>query len=190
MQFDKNVLPTAIAVSEKYATTEINKQINSAIEKVINDMDIKTSDFYNNTLNKSEQLNYLSVDTMLINDVCAKSAFNISENLNKLEDKKIKLPVGLLSGVKMLSNYGPRFSITISALGDAEVDYSTSFEAVGINQINFQVWLNIQTSVTIVNPLYSKDIIVKRKLMLVNTVFNGEVPDTYLDFMNRTGSIK
>lgn len=184
MQFDSKVLPTAISISEKYATTRINEEINNAVDNVISQEQLTSSDFFKKTLNTNEQLNYLSVDTLLINEICSKVASQISKNLNLLEEQKIILPIGIFSGVNFLSNYGPKFSVTIVPMGKTVVDYDTSFEAVGINQINFQIWLNIETEIDIINPLYSNPIIVKRKLMLVNTVFNGEVPSTYLDIPN------
>lgn len=180
IQFENNVMPTVLVISEKYTTTQINNEINTAVEDIISEMNLKSSDFYNNSINSNQQLNYLSVDTMLINNVCSKSASKISERLSLLSERKIYLPIGIFSNFEMLSNIGPKFGINITSMGDATVDYETSFEAVGINQINFQIWLNIETEVNIVNPFFRKPLNIKRKLMLVNTVFNGEVPKTYL----------
>lgn len=181
MQFENNVLPSALVISEKYTTTAVNNIINKSVEEVINEKDIVSSDFFKSNLNSAEQMNYLSVNTMLINEVCSNIAVNISKNLNLIENKKIELPIGILSGIKILSNTGPKCKILLDSMGDAVVDYETSFSAVGINQVNFQVWLNIETNISVVNPFYTKDMIIKRKLMLVNTVFSGDVPSAYLD---------
>lgn len=185
IQFKKYVLPSALAISEKYAVNAVNNKINECVEKVVSDMNLTSKDFFENTFNNKEQLNYLAVDTILINRVCAETASQISDGLKDMEEVSIQLPVGIFSGIDILSNVGPKVSIKIIQAGDTVVDYETAFEAVGINQINFQIWLNTETSVTVVNPFYEKNINIKRKLMLVNTVFNGEVPSTYLDLMNK-----
>jgi len=68
----------------------------------------------------------------------------------------------------------------LQPIGDATADYETSMTQAGVNQVNFQVWINVHTTVSIVNPLWSKDLEITRKLTLVNTVFNGEIPKTYI----------
>lgn len=181
VQFEKEVLPTAIKISQKYATNIINQEINKSVEKIISNMNLYTDDFFNKNINETTNTTYLDVDTILINSVCSNVSEELSKNLKNISDTKVKLPVGIFSGISAFSNVGPSFTVYLSSIGDSNVDYETNFQAVGINQINFQVYLNVNASVSIVNPLYKKDIDVSRKLMLVNTVFNGDVPNTYLN---------
>ncbi len=181
LQFESEVLPTAIKVSQKYATNIISQEINKSVETIISDLNLHTQDFFNKNIDKDTNKTYLDVDTILINNVCAKVSNELSKNLRNISDTKIDLPMGIFSGISAFSELGPSFTVYLSSIGDAIVDYETNFQSVGINQINFQVYLNINCSVSIINPMYKKDIEVKRKLMLVNTVFNGEVPNTYLN---------
>lgn len=181
LQFESEVLPTAIKVSQKYATNIISQEINKSVETIISDLNLHTQDFFNKNIDKDTNKTYLDVDTILINNVCAKVSNELSKNLRNISDTKIDLPMGIFSGISAFSELGPSFTVYLSSIGDATVDYETNFQSVGINQINFQVYLNINCSVSIINPMYKKDIEVKRKLMLVNTVFNGEVPNTYLN---------
>lgn len=181
LQFENEVLPTAIKVSQKYATNIISQEINKSVETIISDLNLHTQDFFNKNIDKDTNKTYLDVDTILINNVCAKVSNELSKNLRNISDTKIDLPMGIFSGISAFSELGPSFTVYLSSIGDATVDYETNFQSVGINQINFQVYLNINCSVSIINPMYKKDIEVKRKLMLVNTVFNGEVPNTYLN---------
>lgn len=181
VQFETQVLPTAIKVSQKYATNIVSQQINKSVEKVIKEMNLLTDDFFNKNVDYKTNKSYLDVDTILINSVCTNISDELSSVLKNIKDTKIELPVGVFSGISAFSDLGPYFNVYLTSIGDAIVDYETTFQAVGINQINFQVYLNINCSVSIVNPMYKKDIEISRKLMLVNTVFNGEVPNTYLN---------
>lgn len=178
IQFDKYVIPIALKISEKYAVNVINSQISESVEETINIMGVVSTDFINKS-NLESFPNYIDVDTMLINTICYNVSNILSEKLENINDTKIELPIGIFSGVDALSNIGPNVNIRISTIGNSTIDYETNFEAVGINQVNFQIFLNIDTSVAIVNPLYREDINISRKLMLVNTVFGGEVPNTY-----------
>lgn len=179
-KFDIEVLPTVIAISQKYAVNKVSQEIDKSVEKTIQDMKIFSGDFLKKNFNNGN--NYIDIDTILINNVCLSVSKNLTENLNKISETKIDLPIGIFSGMNAFSGKGPKFKTSISSMGDSTVDYETKFEAVGINQINFQIYLKIDTKIAVINPLYKKDIDVSRKLMLVNTVFNGEVPKTYLDF--------
>ncbi len=181
LQFENEVLPTAIKVSQKYATNIISQEINKSVERTITSLRLHTNDFFNKNVNKDTNKTYLDVDTILINNVCAKVSDELSKNLKNINDTKIDLPIGVFSGISAFSEFGPPFTVSLSSIGDAIVDYETNFQSVGINQINFQVYLNINCSISIINPMYKKDIDVSRKLMLVNTIFDGEVPKTYLN---------
>lgn len=186
IQFKKEVLPSAIVISEKYVSTKVNNEINNAVTKVIEELNLTSADFFENSFNNKQQMNFLNVNALVINNVCSRVAVLISENLNNININKIQLPIGMFSGIEMFSSCGPKFNVSILPVGDALVDYETSFQSVGINQINFQIWLNIETEVKLVNPFYEKNLNLKRKLMLVNTIFNGDVPSAYLDFMNKS----
>ena len=64
---------------------------------------------------------------------------------------------------------------------EALVNYNTEFNSVGINQSNFKIWIDINTTVRIINPLQKKEIEFNRKVMIVDTVINGVVPENYMN---------
>ena len=64
-------------------------------------------------------------------------------------------------------------------MGAVRVDYETAFSSVGINQINYKIWLAVHLELRIVNPLYREDITLERKIMLADLVFSGKVPAHY-----------
>ena len=67
-------------------------------------------------------------------------------------------------------------------MGQSHVDYETSFVSVGINQTNFKVWLDVITEIQMVNPL-EKDIVkTNRKVMIIDSVIKGNVPQTYFEY--------
>jgi len=184
IQYKNKVLPSVLEISKKYAVDTINEKINSSVEEIITKMNLTSKDFFEKEFDSEEKINYFSVDTMLINRVCSNTAAEISKRIKNSEDEKIKLPIGIFSGLDILTNIGPKFTISIILAGNTLVDYETAFESQGINQVNFKIWLVTTTDVSIINPFYTKEISVKRKLMLVNTVFNGSVPQTYLNMPN------
>ena len=99
--------------------------------------------------------------------------------MNTPEYNNIQIPIGVFSGIPMLSQIDFKIPVNITSIGDAKVDYETSLTSAGVNQVSYQVWLNIECDVSIVSPVFSKNVNIKRKLLLVNTVFNGKVPNGY-----------
>lgn len=65
-------------------------------------------------------------------------------------------------------------------MGGTDVDYKTEFMSEGINQTNYKIWLTVNITVSLANPIYSKNVNMTRKIMLVDTVIKGEVPSSYL----------
>ncbi|MCL2169066.1 MAG: sporulation protein YunB [Defluviitaleaceae bacterium] len=158
----------------------INDVINESLVTTIHQFALTSEDFFNMTQDAEGQLQSLSVDTILINQVAARLAVDISRSLAIDSPTPISVPVGMLTGIPMFANLGPQIAINIVPTGEARVDYATSFTSAGINQINFQVWLYIETNMRVVVPLQDETIPVSRRVPLVNTVFAGTVPEGML----------
>ena len=171
------VMPISVKICQKYAITSINNIIQNSLYS--SSKNIKSEDFILRSDNNG-RLEYLSVNSMIVNNICAETASTVSQNLNNLTTSKIRLHLGVFTGLPILSHFGPSTTIRLQPIGDATADYETSMTQAGVNQVNFQVWINVHTTVSIVNPLWSKDLEITRKLTLVNTVFNGDIPKTYI----------
>ena len=171
------VMPISVKICQKYAITSINNIIQNSMYSA--SKNIKSEDFILRSDNNG-RLEYLSVNSIIVNNICAETASMVSKNLNNLTTSKIRLPLGVFTGLPILTHFGPSTTIRLQPIGDATADYETSMTQAGVNQVNFQVWINVHTTVSIVNPLWSKDLEITRKLTLVNTVFNGEIPKTYI----------
>ena len=182
-QIDKRFLPSAISISHIDAKKSANKVINTAVNNSIKDFNIKAADFIEQT--DFQNINSISANTILINEICADVSTKIDEGIKKISDEKIEIPFGATTGIDMLANTGPNFHFKMLPMGSSEIDYDTSFTSAGINQTNFKIWLNISINVELVNPLIKDNIVITRKVMLVDTIINGVVPESYLNFGNK-----
>ena len=183
-RIDKKILPAALAASDMQIKTKINVAINDSIEKIIVEKQLSDIDFFNKTTDSDGKILSISVNTVLVNQICNLSAIEISERLTGLEKEKIKLPYGSLLGIGVLANIGPSYTVSLMPMGNALVEYHSKFESTGINQLNFQVWLSVKSTVQVINPLQNSEIVINREIPLVNTVITGEVPSTYFNFDN------
>jgi len=86
---ERTMLPIAIEISNHYIKTLINAYIHDAVTEIITELNLTSEDFL---LASSE--NTFSVDTVLVNNVCAKIAARLSEKLSNLESERIGVPIG------------------------------------------------------------------------------------------------
>jgi sporulation protein YunB len=180
-RFDRRILPLVLEAAELRIQTEINNVINSVVLEIIIKNQVTAADFILENQITASAKPVLSVNTVLVNEICNAAAQAISARLNNLEPEIASVPIGMVLGLDTLSQIGPRFTFTMAPIGNALVNYESSFTAVGINQVHFSVWLEVESIVRIINPVQSSEIHVTRHVSLVDTIISGTVPETYLN---------
>lgn len=181
-QIDYKILPSAIAISELEAKKRANILIDRSVNSLIQEMNVTAEDFFKN------DGKFLYANTILINEMCANVSHRITKNIEGVTEEKIEVPIGALTGFEMFSGIGPSLWFTMRPGGETKVDYETEFNGVGINQTNFKVWITITINIRLINPLRSEGMTLTRKLMLVDTVIQGEVPNGYFQLNDQAGS--
>jgi len=177
MLANRALMPSVITIANQRSVVIINDVINESLISTIDHFGLTSENFFSKTMDEDGTLTSLSVDTVLVSQVAALLAVDISRQLAIDNPTPISVPIGMLTGIPMFANLGPNISVNIVPTGEARVDYQTSFASAGINQINFQVWLYIETNMRVVVPLQDETIPVSRRVPLVNTVFPGTVPE-------------
>ena len=121
----------------------------------------------------------IMADTKFVNAICTEISDYINKEMYDLDNNNVSVPYGAASGISFMANKGPKIVFEIMPDGNSEVDYETEFVSAGINQTNYKIWLTVEISVSLINPIYEKNMIMTRKIMLADMVINGEVPDYY-----------
>lgn len=178
---DERIMPSVLAMANNKATNLINQAINNSMQVITKENGLTATDFYYKTTDNTGQVTSMSVNTVLVNDVCSKLAVGISQQLEGMELETVTMPIGGFFGIEAFANLGPSYSVTLMPVGNSIIEYESEFSSVGINQVNFQIWLLVESKVKIVNPIQGAEISVNRKIPLVNTIFSGQVPETYMD---------
>ncbi|MBR5123356.1 MAG: sporulation protein YunB [Anaerotignum sp.] len=176
---DMILIPPLKEISHIQCKSLANKVIDSSAAELLNEFDLTEN---NLVYNQSEGY---SANVVLINQLCTSFSSKITEKLSRISDKKISIPLGTITDWSFFANKGPSIPFTLLPMGSAKVDYLSTFQSVGINQINYKIWLNIFIELKIVNPLYHETITMERKIMLADIVFSGKVPDHYLQIGNQ-----
>lgn len=126
----------------------------------------------------------LKTDIVMINQIISDIAIEIQNELDKLEEQNIEIPIGALTGNEYFAGSGPKIKIKIISVGDIVTDIKTEFKAAGINQTIYRIYLDIECSVSILTSYKTINRTINNQVLLVETVVVGEVPETYLQLEN------
>ena len=101
------------------------------------------------------------------------------------ENQQIEIPIGAAQGIRFLAGAGPRIPIQIVPVGAVNTQFTTEFEAAGINQTRHKISMILSTTVRLVIPSGSKRVDVISTVPIAETIIVGAVPDSFVDVNNR-----
>lgn len=178
---NKEVMPVVRSMARSEAKTIAVKSINIGVNKTLKANKVTTQDLLFYDYNDAGEIVSWNVNSIRINELCTDIAEIITEELNETGDIQLKIPIGVLAGAHMFSNVGPNINVKVLPKGTANIDYKNQLRATGINQVNHVVWLEIELQMQIIVPLSSEEMLVKRRVVLVDKVISGKVPTHYLN---------
>ena len=176
--FDQKLVPPLKEISHMQCKTTANQIIDHSASAVLKELDLS------NIIIKSHSLDGYSYSTnaAVINEFCFRFSQKLTNELTHLPEETIYIPLGAATELNYFANKGPLIPYTLIPMGSAKVDYDSALLSAGINQINYKIWLNVSMEIKIVNPIYYEKISMERKIMLVDIVFNGKVPEHFFQF--------
>lgn len=176
-QLNRTILPAAIAMSSIEAKNKANAAIDQAVGQCLTENAFQSSDFVSTLKNSQDTV---AVNAVEINALCTKISTLLNEAMSQWSEAEIGVPLGTAAGLEFFSNAGPELKFRLRQGGDTQVDYETAFESAGINQTHFKIWLKIKITIQMVNPLQRQTIHMERKMMLLDMIIKGDVPNGYL----------
>lgn len=123
---------------------------------------------------------YMQPKTGAINRISSAAALSIQQQLKKLPQEIVKIPLGQVFGIKTLAGYGPLLPIKIIPVGVVESSIKDQFDSAGINQVRHKILISIKTTIKMVVPLVRETIVVNTDVPLAEAIIMGDVPDFYL----------
>lgn len=182
--FDKKVMPSVLSIAETNMRTETIKTINKISIEVFNE-EVINNDLIIINKDKNNKINLIEANTFLLNKIASEISIRANEELDKLGEKGIKVPLGWMTDRSIYYNLGPTVTIETEPIGNIEVSYETAFESAGINQTRHKIYLNVNGRIKIIIPMYNREIEVNTKVPLSETIVVGDIPDTSIDFKNK-----
>ena len=161
--------------------------VNDAVNEVITDSGISYQDLIHLMTDDSGAISALVSNSVAINNLKTTIITNVLDRLERLENTRLRIPLGSITGFDILSGAGPVMNLSVVPLGSASASFGSSFQAAGINQTLHKIYLSVMAQVTIILPGKSIDAQIEVQVDVAETIIVGTVPDSYTNVEDATG---
>lgn len=122
----------------------------------------------------------ISSNAFQINRIARDTAYMSQQNLQKMSEDGIDVPLGAFTGIEAWAGFGPRVNLKIIPISNVECRFVSSFEEAGINQTKHAIYLDIVADISIVMPSGTSNFASLTEVLICESVLIGKVPDTFL----------
>lgn len=153
--------------------------VNDAIYYTLSD-EVRYEDLV--TVSRDGEGNVLAItsNSFQINRIARDAAYMSQQNLTKMSEDGIEVPLGAFTGIEAWAGFGPHVNIKIIPISNVACRFVSRFEAAGINQTKHSIYLEIVADISIIMPSSTSNFASLTEVLICESVLLGKVPDTYL----------
>jgi len=122
----------------------------------------------------------IETDGIEVNRFASLISESIQKEIISREHEKITVPLGSVTGVKLLSAFGFSIPFRIIPAGKVKVIPESLFYDGGINQTVHKLKMNVSVNVRILFPMAAREEKIEREIIVAETVIVGDVPEIML----------
>lgn len=165
--------------------------VNQAINEVIDNNDKAKTSLITTEKDNDGKITAVSPDVTLMNNLKSEIAITVSRKINETTNSKIRVPLGNISGISILSNVGPRVTFNLVPYGKTDVDFVTTFTEAGINQTRHRVDVKVVLNVALLlaNKAISSTKI-ETTVPISETIIVGDVPSSYTNLETKEEDVR
>lgn len=153
------------------------------ISQIVNEQVVAQFDYHDIVeVHKDHQgrIVLIQPNTIILNQMMTNTVKEVSASLRDMEEQSLHIPLGEVTGSKLLAGYGPRMKVRIIPVGQVHVSVQNQFDQAGINQTRHLIYFNIENTMKVAVPFMDEEIKVSAVVPLAETIIVGTVPDTYV----------
>ena len=179
LYFHFNVTDILKSMAEATMRSITTVAVNDAIYYTLSD-NMRYEDLV--SVERSDTGDVLSItsNSLQINRIARDAAYMSQQNLDKMSEAGIEVPLGAFTGVEAWAGFGPKMNIKIIPISNVECRFISEFEDAGINQTKHSIYLEIVADISIILPSGTSNFASLTQVLICESVLVGTVPDTYL----------
>ena len=114
-----------------------------------------------------------------MNQLSNEISLYIENELNNMEEAYVFIPIGTILGNKLFMNTGPKFKIKLLPTSNFYTEFKSEFISEGINQTVHKIYIQVESSITIITPIINKTASYNNTILVNEVVIVGDVPQSY-----------
>lgn len=165
--------------TEKGVSAEIASEINKIITHEINTYNMQYDEIARIKCADDGTIISIGIDSAKINSFVLKIENEILTNINSAS-KEFGIPLGNMTGLKVLSGKGPKINVEILPVSNVMHDIESQMISGGINQTLHRISVEFNTEFICIAPFQKTTETIKTKIVIAETVIVGKIPDVFL----------
>ena len=177
--FQRNTTRVLIAISEATIRSITTIAVNDAIYYTLSD-DLRYEDLVNVERDRNGDIAAITSNVFQINRIARDTAYMSQENLSKMSEEGVMIPLGALTGIEALAGFGPKINVKIIPVSNVQTRFLSEFTSSGINQTLHSIYLEVVANISLILPTTTTTIASTTQVLICESVLVGKVPDVYL----------
>lgn len=157
----------------------VTAAINQTVAEELERLGVTYHQMIHLTRDGTGRITALQADTVLLNQIKSAITEQVGERLQELSSHRLSIPLGSLTGLKILSGRGPSVLFRLLPESVVMTNLYHEFTQAGVNQTLHRVYLQIDMEISAVIPGFSMRTQVSTNMELGQTVIVGEVPEFF-----------
>lgn len=108
--------------------------------------------------------------------------------LDQMGGAGVKVALGAFTGLDVFTQFGPDVTLRMMPIGSVITSFTSTFESAGINQTKHSIFIDVNTSISVILPTSSKRLHFVTSALVCESIIVGKVPIVYLDNSNLKSS--
>ena len=151
-----------------------------AISETVKD-NYRYTDLINVYKNSEGNVSMITANSYKVNSLASNLADNVIYYLETNTKKGVDVPIGVFTGIRLLSGFGKKVSMPLITVTSVKCDIISQYEEAGINQTRHDIYVDIIPEVYIVTRFKTEDLTDKIRILIFDNYIVGEVPEFFIE---------
>lgn len=174
------VSETLLAIGDANAEASLTTAIYSSIADINEEGNLSCDEFFTIIKDASNNISSVITNGLAVNTFTMEISNRVLNKLSNNATQGYKVPIGVFSGIKVLSGVGRLVEIKLLSISSVKCDLISEFVTAGINQVKHSLYVKVVPDVTVKAVCRSKRASVSVSILVYENVIVGKVPETYL----------
>lgn len=180
--FNTALRPQLLAFTEAQVRNRLNQLSSQVVSQVMQDQSLTYSELVVLRTGQGGEVSTMSVDSQKLNLLRAQVMEQITEQILALDTTDLGIPLGLLTGIDILSAAGPKLPVRVTSVASATGLFRDEFTNAGINQTLHRIVLDVTITARLLLPVGITETAITIPVYITEAIVIGQVPQTYLNW--------